>query len=667
MFRTMIRRRSAIAAAIGLALVAVPASAAPPWDGRSVLCEACDASTTDLAVAANGLAIAAWIDDGVVRGAVREAGAATFGDPQDLSPKGIPIDVSVAAGTRGEMIVVWRWREPGDELGGRIQARVIGADGVAGPVEDLTQAAAAGTDPGGAARLSSVAIDGAGTAYAIWNRATVVGFRVESRVRPADGAWGPHAFVSTHAVGNQSEDPVLAASPGVGAVAMWLDRGATTWRSSMGGPAGWSAQEDVTGSTVSSFRVDLALDRAGNAIAAWDTAGTGAALGYRPARKVWGAPTPLAAGVLSPTPTIGVDSAGNAMIGLRGGVVTKRDSLTGALTEAGTPPGSIGASTQAKIGVGEAGAATFIGQSATNGLFDQLAAVGSSLTGQFPRVERIPPEGLRANDGRGRSGQHVGVDRNGTSIAFWSRGKSSGNSQLNVSLRPAGQGGTVSEDAAQLKINQRISQAAVRRANALIALLENGLGPTNIRNGSLIAADFNPSVTVAGTETTSVVPPGTIDAVPVAAAVPGTGEIKFTPGQLRINQRISQVAVLRANAVADLLDAGLTGQNVRDASLDATELAAGLSIGSTSAAQEPTTGLYSPGYDPAVGLDRSAPAADPTAKFSASAGQLKINQRISQAAVRRTNILLARFEAGLTTADFVPGTITRTDLTPGAR
>lgn len=54
-------------------------------------------------------------------------------------------------------------------------------------------------------------------------------------------------------------------------------------------------------------------------------------------------------------------------------------------------------------------------------------------------------------------------------------------------------------------------------------------------------------------------------------------------------------------------------------------------------------------------------------KFSATAAQLKTNQRISQAAVRRTNILLARLEAGLTTADFVPGTITRTDLVGGAR
>ena len=204
---TFPRRRAALLAMTGLAFAAVPAAAEPPWDGRSILCESCDSSTTDLAVASNGLSVVGWIDDGVVRAAIREAGDASFGAPLDISAKGTPTDISVAAGNRGEVIVAWRWREPGDELGGRIQARVISADGVAGPIEDLTQAAAAGTDPGGAARLTEVAIDGSGTAYAVWNRATVLGFRVESRVRPAAGAWGPHTFVSTHAARQPVREP----------------------------------------------------------------------------------------------------------------------------------------------------------------------------------------------------------------------------------------------------------------------------------------------------------------------------------------------------------------------------------------------------------------------------------------------------------------------------
>ena len=410
------------------------------------------------------------------------------------------------------------------------------------------------------------------------------------------------------------------------------------------------------------------MDRAGNALAAWNTGSAGSAAGYRPARKVWGAPQPVAAGENTPSPRVGVDSAGNALIATRGIKTFRRDSLSGGIGTAQKPAG--GADTQAlpRIGVSPAGSATLIGQDArVSGLFDQFASLGSSLNGRFGATERIAPEGLKANDGRGRPGQQVGVDINGSSMALWSRGKSAGGSQINVSIRPSGQGGTVMETAAQLLINQRISQAAVRRANALIALMKNGLGPDNIRNGGLVAADFNGSVSIGGTETTTVTPPGTINTIPVAAAKPGSGTVTFTPGQLRTNQRISQVAVLRANAVADLLSNGLTGRNIRDASLDGRELADGLAITGTDGTKEPTTGLYSPGYDPAVGLDRSAPKADPTVKFTATAAQLRTNQRISQAAVRRTNILLARLEAGLTTADLVPGTITRADIAGVAR
>lgn len=665
---TFPRRRAALLAMTGLALAAVPASAEPPWEGRSILCETCDASTTDLAVAPNGLSVVGWIDDGVVRAAIREAGDLSFGAALDISAKGTPTDISVAAGNRGEVIVAWRWREPGDELGGRIQARVITADGVAGPIEDLTQAAPAGSDPGGAARLTEVAIDGSGTAYAVWNRATVLGFRVEGRVRPASGAWGPHTFISTHSAGNQSENPVLAAGAGTGAVVAWLDRGDAVWRSAITTGGAWSAQEDLTGTNDSAFITGLAMDRAGNALAAWNTSSAGSAVGYRPARKVWGAPQPVAAGENTPSPRIGMDSAGNALIATRGIKVVRRDSLTGAIGTPQRPSGGADSQALPRIGVSPSGSATLIGQDArTAGLFDQFASRGSSLNGRFGATERIAPAGLRANDGRGRPGQQVGVDVNGTSVALWSRGRATGGSQINVSVRPSGQGGDVTATAAQLLINQRISQAAVRRANALIALLENGLGPNNIRDGSLIAADFNASVSIGGTESTAVTSPGTIDPVPVAAPTPGSGRVRFTAGQLRINQRISQVAVLRANAVADLLSNGLTGRNIRDATLDGRELASGLVITGTDAAKEPTTGLYSPGYDPAVGLDRSAPKIDPTVRFRATAAQLRTNQRISQAAVRRTNILLARMEAGLTTADFVPGTITRADIAAAAR
>ena len=46
----------------------------------------------------------------------------------------------------------------------------------------------------------------------------------------------------------------------------------------------------------------------------------------------------------------------------------------------------------------------------------------------------------------------------------------------------------------QLLINQRISQAAVRRANELIARIEDGLLATDIRDAGLTSLDLAPGV-----------------------------------------------------------------------------------------------------------------------------------------------------------------------------
>ena len=53
--------------------------------------------------------------------------------------------------------------------------------------------------------------------------------------------------------------------------------------------------------------------------------------------------------------------------------------------------------------------------------------------------------------------------------------------------------------------------------------------------------------------------------------------------------------------------------------------------------------------------------------MTVSVKQLQINQRISQAAVRRVNQLVDRLMRGLTGEDFRDGTIGAADLTPGLR
>ena len=208
----------------------------------------------------------------------------------------------------------------------------------------------------------------------------------------------------------------------------------------------------------------------------------------------------------------------------------------------------------------------------------------------------------------------------------------------------------------QLLINQRIDQAAIRRAAAIQEWIDAGIEGRDLRPGALGAGEL-----VRGTVTDRAGPP-------LAAAGPGPrpvvvrGRRPVTPspisiwsGQLLINRRISQAAVRRLNALKARMDGRLTGGDVKDRTLSRTAFVAGLRVLSVPARATP----------PAPSVTRIAPAkrGDPSG-VTLSARQLLINQRISQAAVRRANDLIERIEAGLVASDVRDGTLTARDLAP---
>ncbi len=73
------------------------------------------------------------------------------------------------------------------------------------------------------------------------------------------------------------------------------------------------------------------------------------------------------------------------------------------------------------------------------------------------------------------------------------------------------------------------------------------------------------------------------------------------------------------------------------------------------------TGLGAPNDPPPSGGVRTASGAT-SARVTLSTRQLRINQRISAAAVRRANALQDRLAAGLTGDDFRDGTLGAQDL-----
>lgn len=141
-----------------------------------------------------------------------------------------------------------------------------------------------------------------------------------------------------------------------------------------------------------------------------------------------------------------------------------------------------------------------------------------------------------------------------------------------------------------------------------------------------------------------------------SAGTGNPGAVRLTRGQLLINQRISQAAVRRANALRTRLLTGLTGGDVRDGSLTLGQVRLGTRIISATPVATPAPA--------SVTVIVNGPAGNPGA-VTLSRRQILINQRISQAAVRRANAIIAHLRTGLNGNDFRDGTLTAVDLAPG--
>ena len=173
---------------------------------------------------------------------------------------------------------------------------------------------------------------------------------------------------------------------------------------------------------------------------------------------------------------------------------------------------------------------------------------GSTLTAStLGNTEPLPGTGTRTLVG-------AGLDQNSLGTAVWASSPGSGLGSVFASTRPAGAGGEVTLSTGQLLTNQRISQAAVLRSNAVRDRLNQGLTAAQIGTGVITSANLLPGLSFGPLGANS---PGTPITVPSANTGSGAN-VTLSAQQLLINQRISQVAVRRANLNIASLQAGLT-------------------------------------------------------------------------------------------------------------
>jgi hypothetical protein len=206
-------------------------------------------------------------------------------------------------------------------------------------------------------------------------------------------------------------------------------------------------------------------------------------------------------------------------------------------------------------------------------------------------------------------------------------------------------------------INQRNSQAAIRRLNAVQAWLDAGIVERDLAGYGIGTRELGAGIEVAGGPVVASRPASPRPVTPAPGRRGNAAGVKVSAGQLLITQRISQAALRRATALGQRVHGGLTGGDVHDGAIGAAVLSRGLAVIATSPA-------------PAVAASRTKVA--PSRRGHAggvevSAAQLLINQRISQAAVRRSNGLIRTLEAGLSGANFQPHSLTSADLSTALR
>ena len=259
----------------------------------------------------------------------------------------------------------------------------------------------------------------------------------------------------------------------------------------------------------------------------------------------------------------------------------------------------------------------------------------------FPRGTRARPSGLRA----------------GMRYAWrvWPYSRRTGYAREPLGLSYFDLVRPVRVGRAQMLVNRRIAEAAVRRVAAIEEWLAAGITAGDIRHGGLGAAAFDAALRPAGAPES----PGTAAAAvrPIGtggAAARTRGPIRANARQVLRTQRIAQSAVRRIEGLEARLKAGLTGGDIVDGSIGPEKLAAGVTLGAAGAPTTPapaTTTVVPPRRGGAV-------------RVRVTAAQLLITQEIAQGAVRRAEALRRRLAFGLSTNDFQPGSIGTTDLAP---
>jgi hypothetical protein len=171
--------------------------------------------------------------------------------------------------------------------------------------------------PGGSASWSQVGIDAAGDATAVWTRSDGLHLFAQSATRPLGGSWSPVVDLSG-ALGD-AESPTLAVNAAGDVVAAWKERGAgseaieTNYRPAGGG---WEGPVVVEFGSAVVETPAVAIDEAGDAVVIWRQGVGGNHVIFAtsmPAGGSWAPPVAISSSALNAeAPDVAMSASGTA-------------------------------------------------------------------------------------------------------------------------------------------------------------------------------------------------------------------------------------------------------------------------------------------------------------------------------------------------------------------
>jgi hypothetical protein len=389
------------------------------------------ASDPQVAVDAQGNAVAVWTQDSRVLAAARPAGGAWQAPVNLHDPNQNAHFPQIAVNARGDVVAVWR----NDDLG-LAQAAVRPAGGA-------WQTPFTVSRTGSNAHPPQVAIDAQGNAVVVSEHFDGTNDIVQAAARPAGGAWQAPVALTTNDV--RSLDPQVAVDARGNAVAVWLSSDDTTGDFTNAilhaavRPAGgaWQAPINLSAAGQNAGAPQVAVNAQGNAVAVWTRFdGTSRIVqgAVRPAGRAWQAPVDLsAAGQSAVAPQVAVNAQGDAV------TVWIRSNGTNDIVQAAVrlhdvAPVDLSATGQdtlaPQVGVDAQGDAVAV-WTRSNGTNDIVQAAARPAGGAWQAPITLSATGQNA------VAPQVGVDAQGDAVAVWTRSNGT-NDIVQAAARPAG-------------------------------------------------------------------------------------------------------------------------------------------------------------------------------------------------------------------------------------